>query len=210
MAPTGAPCPPESECLWVSYRRAIILAAAAAVVPAVLAACAATSRYRTLSFFFDGVPVPGASDAAPPDGLGPIQKIADAGPTKRSAPVRRYYAHPPYRENRCGGCHDRRTGRLVQEPDDGLCVSCHTDPPGEMVYVHGPVAVNACLRCHHHHTSALPRMLLAEVNELCMACHAPTLRTDLEAHGALDQGSCVDCHDPHGGSDRFFLKRVEP
>jgi predicted CXXCH cytochrome family protein len=168
-------------------------------------ACSTTARYRVLNFFFDGVPPPGAaSTQAAPDATelqGPIPKAA-------RAPVI-IYAHPPDRENRCGSCHDRTWGQMFRSIEDGLCATCHADIPGQARYVHGPVAVNDCLFCHHHHGTTRPKMLLDDAATLCLSCHD---RDDLGEgpHHEPTDASCVSCHDPHGGQDRFFLKRTAP
>lgn len=181
-----------------------------AVLPVVLSlapACSETTRYRVLSFFFDGVPKPGS------------EAVADAGPTDRAptavsdgatprARAIEMYAHPPYAQGRCGACHNPESGQLIKALDEGLCQMCHAKVAQER-YVHGPVAVNACTFCHHYHTAPQPRILLKRVPELCLECHDKSDLTTGTHHETIESRSCVDCHNPHGGDDRFFLKRAE-
>ncbi len=100
-------------------------------------------------------------------------------------------------------------GKLVMSIQEGLCVSCHDELAGGALFLHGPVAANDCTVCHHHHGSMHPRMLLAELSKICDRCHdRPDLNETPHADLPPDQ-SCVECHNPHGGADRFFLKRSE-
>ncbi len=179
-------------------------------------ACAETTRYRVLSFFIDGVPPPGTTPGLRESASGQAQSLdptqTAGGPERRPSRWQIVHFHPPYRKNRCSECHNRDTGQLVQPPEEGLCRTCHTDIPGDARYVHGPVAVDACVFCHHHHQSIHPKLLLRDVMSICYRCHQAEDLTRGEHHntvGRPDGGPCIDCHSPHGGDDRFFLKRSE-
>jgi len=177
---------------------------------AVAAACSETTKYRVFSFFLDGVPPPGQP---PPNAAAePAPKQESEGDQAPQPPLRvkQYYAHAPYRDNRCGGCHDIETGQMVKSVAEGLCLSCHDALVKDIRYLHGPVAVNGCTLCHHHHSSPYPKLLLADPTETCLGCHDRDDLTTGEHHAALDRQSCVECHDPHGEADRFFLKRGQP
>ena len=192
-------------------RRAFFILAVSSAALAGGGACSDSTRYRVVKFFFDGVPEPGAAPApgypAPP-GADFQQPPEQAGsPTVTARPIR---PHPPYRDGRCGSCHDRGTGQLFRTPEEGLCGSCHQDLPGPVRYVHGPVAVKSCLFCHHHHGSPRPRLLLAEVTETCFRCHDRARLAATAYHAAVEGRSCTECHNPHGGDNRFFLTRSEP
>ncbi|MFQ5591583.1 MAG: cytochrome c3 family protein [Phycisphaerae bacterium] len=177
----------------------------------VLPACYAPVRYRVLTLFFDGVPQPGSRPAvgyATPSTEMPRQGIQPSDvPLSTSGEV---HAHPPYRDNKCGSCHNTTTGQLYRTPKEGLCQGCHTDIPGQVRYVHGPVAVRECLFCHHFHTSPYPKVLLRDATSTCFRCHR---RADLAPgphRDTIDHQSCVACHNPHGGSYKYFLRRAEP
>lgn len=184
------------------------IAAATTVALAICSACSETSRYRVLSFFLDGVPPPGSKTAAVDALAGsptPTGGIEHAQP----APPQKIFAHTPYRENRCQGCHDLDSGGLTRSLDDGLCLTCHA-PVVAHPFVHGPAAVNACTECHHYHAAPFPKLLLIDSTATCLKCHE---RDDLgsgEHHADLDAKECGECHDPHGGNNRYFVKGVSP
>lgn len=176
----------------------------------ILPACYTPVRYRVLTFFFDGVPEPGTAVTvgyAPPT---KARKEEPGTPPKLQAAARDVFAHPPYRDGRCGSCHNIRTGQLYRTPQEGLCQGCHTDIPGQAKYVHGPVALSYCLFCHHHHTSAYPKVLHGDVTATCFRCHQREDLTEGPHHETIGTQQCTVCHNPHGGADRFFLKRDEP
>ena len=176
-----------------------------------VSACSETTKYRVLSFFLDGVPKPETRVAVletSPGLPGPEGIQAEASPRR---PDRvKLYPHPPYRDSRCGSCHDPEDGQPFKTAEQGLCLSCHGEVKSEARYVHGPVNVNACLFCHHHHASPYPKVLVDHVRDLCLRCHAPQDLTVGPHHQTIERQSCVDCHHPHGGSNRFFLKRAQP
>jgi predicted CXXCH cytochrome family protein len=180
-------------------------------IAAMIPACSESTRYRVLSFFLDGVPPPGVepSRGYPVTSRGMDRAAAPAGGTGAAPERARLFAHTPYRENRCGGCHDPQSGQLVRPVEDGLCILCHKSSPGAVRYVHGPVAVNECLLCHHYHAAPRPNLLLADATATCFQCHEQGDLSEGEHHAAIGQRSCVECHDPHGGEERFFLKRVD-
>ena len=189
-------------------KRPVVLCLLMSASWVVCVACSQTTRYHVLSFFFDGVPEPGRAGA----GI-ELQPGEQTGPAAAPAPARvpkRFFAHTPYRENRCEGCHDATSGQLTRSVPDGLCLTCHSKLTADARFVHGPVAVNDCTVCHHFHGSAFANLLLADPVATCLNCHD---REDLsvgEHHAGLDRNSCVDCHNPHAGGDRFFLKTREP
>jgi predicted CXXCH cytochrome family protein len=176
----------------------------------VAAACSESTGYRIKRFFFDGVPKPGETPSIgyePPPGRSVEQAAPQKPPARKVA--KKIYSHTPYRKNRCAGCHSFQTGELIRRPEQGLCRSCH-GLPRDYVYEHGPAAVNACLLCHHHHASVHPKAVLDEIPALCYRCHKIEDLTRGEHHKQLETSNCLECHDPHGGDDRFFLRRNEP
>jgi len=175
-------------------------------------ACSQTTRYRVLNFLFDGVPDPAkvaqADAARDPSRTGQDEESASGESEPKARVVS--YPHPPYRDNRCGACHNMTTGGMNRTAQEGLCESCHGDVPGKVRYVHGPVAVSDCLFCHHPHTSVIPKLLLRKPTDLCLQCHDRDDLTKGTHHEETDESSCTDCHGAHGGDNPFFLKRVEP
>lgn len=186
-------------------RPAFMILIPALGVALLLPACSPSTRYRVLTFLFDGVPEPGkpaVGAGAPTVATGP-QESGEAAPRAARLAV---VAHAPFRENRCTACHNMNTGQLTKEVRAGLCVDCHASPAKDARYLHGPVAVDDCVACHHFHASPYPKLLLQDAHTVCLRCHR---QEDLSAepHDATVEGqACVVCHDPHGGADRFFLK----
>jgi predicted CXXCH cytochrome family protein len=170
-----------------------------------LSACAEATRYRVLSFFFDGVPRPGTSGVA----TGAVAGQPSAQRSQAAPKPRVIYPHSPYREKRCRDCHDPDTGLLLKTVSEGLCQACHPGVPGSVTYVHGPVAVNECLTCHSPHQARHPRLLLDDVTPLCFSCHKRSYLSEGAHHEDAEDRDCSTCHDPHGGSGRFFLRRSE-
>ncbi|MBI4716973.1 MAG: hypothetical protein HY763_04155 [Planctomycetes bacterium] len=184
-------------------RICVILSVSATLV----AACTTVNRYKVLSFFFDGVPPPGATPERGYAAPGRPGEVIAPGGAGEAPPRPTIYTHAPFRENRCGRCHDMETGQLFKSPGDGLCLTCHATVPGDVPYVHGPVAVKDCLFCHHYHVSSYPKLLLADPTATCLQCHDGDDLTPGPHHANLERTTCVACHEPHGGHDRFFLKR---
>ena len=189
--------------------RALVLTCLVTVAAwALCLACSQAGRHQVLSFFFDGVPEPGRVTSASTDsGTSPLGLVGEPSP---AAVPKRYYAHTPYRENRCQACHDPVSGQLVRSVAEGLCLTCHSKLTADARFVHGPVAVDDCTACHHFHGADLPNLLLADPVATCLNCHDQEDLSTGDYHTALNQRSCVECHNPHAGDNRFFLKRAEP
>ncbi len=190
-------------------RMPAMLAASLATAVA-LAACSQTTKFHVLSFFFDGVPPPGVRSEAEQASEAGTKGGASAGaPEKPAETSSKYFTHTAYAQHRCGSCHNKQTGNLFRRPEEGLCQTCHTDPPGRARFVHGPVAVNACLFCHHPHVAPFPGVTLLDVPELCVQCHDPADLALGAHHDVPNRSRCTECHNPHGGDNRFFLKHRE-
>ncbi|MEI6128410.1 MAG: cytochrome c3 family protein [Pseudomonadota bacterium] len=180
------------------------LSAAAPLLLLIALCCAAGcdkyTRYRTLNFFFDGVPHPDAQARAEQEALlksgsGPLAKIK--------------YKHPASgKADECSICHGSRfnVGSLPRD----MCLQCHTAIKKNRSFIHGPAAID-CIACHDIHESETKTLLRKTGNTLCFQCHYRIdkgLITKIEAHKDFkeDASQCLSCHDPHGGSDRFFIK----
>jgi predicted CXXCH cytochrome family protein len=193
----------------VRTRRAVIILSGIAATAGLAAACSESTRYRVLTFFFDGVPDPHAPKVEGYAALGDAAEVADAQGATARRPTAPLYAHTPYRLNQCGGCHDVQSG-VTRTAAEGLCGSCHQDLARTQRFVHGPVAVNDCTVCHHPHTSPHPFVLLQDATTLCLSCHDADDVWEAAYHADTQSRSCVDCHLPHGGDDPYFLRRGEP
>lgn len=165
--------------------------------------CSTETRYKTLSFFFDGVPDPNN-----PEGGNSTDSSNNRNFVQRST-------HKPFEENNCNACHSgqmtSKTGRLVgfdqlSTPDDTSCMKCHKEVTTQFRYMHGPVAVGACLMCHDPHRSSLPNLLNQEAPGLCLKCHQrQDLGEPLIAH-ANEKLDCLTCHVGHGASEHGLLR----
>ncbi|MHC5113350.1 MAG: cytochrome c3 family protein [Planctomycetota bacterium] len=166
--------------------------------------CSIERDYEILSFFFDGVPEPGSADAAAGAGGG-----AGAGGALFAGGM--VSGHTAYRERRCAWCHGDAAQYGFQtigfsSLSETVCLDCHTDSL-EHTYLHGPVAVGACLFCHEPHVSRFPSLLVDESPELCLACHQFEFEgqpvSEVHADPTRD---CLECHTGHGGDHHYFLR----
>ena len=172
--------------------------AACLLLVAIVIGCSGRKHYKTLSFFFDGVPDPAADSTG-------TRLTAERGGVKFTV-----YVHKPYAENNCKACHegDRTqffTLAAAVGPTADKCLTCHADVPHQYPNMHGPVAVNACTWCHSPHQSANAHLLKSTPNKVCMQCHGPTGLSPSTANHADPKANCLDCHSGHGG-ERNLLK----
>jgi predicted CXXCH cytochrome family protein len=168
--------------------------------------CSPVPRHKTLSFFFDGVPEPGANGAIAGNDSS-VRKDSSGTNTllARAAKTEVYY-HSPYREKQCSSCHDQGTmGKFVQ-PQPMLCYQCHEDFGTKYKVLHGPVGGGYCSGCHEPHTAKNSKLLKREGQQLCLFCHNADQVLGNEVHKDIADAACTECHDPHGGPDRTFLK----
>jgi DmsE family decaheme c-type cytochrome len=142
------------------------------------------------------------------------------------AKTERAVAHMPVREGKltCSSCHNPhgsisnvkqlKTGSSVSE----LCMSCHTEMRGPMLWEHAPVKEN-CTTCHDPHGSSNDRMLVVRMPMLCQRCHIaskhPATLYDKDQittnkSNRMFGRSCVNCHsNVHGSnhpSGQFFMR----
>jgi predicted CXXCH cytochrome family protein len=88
-------------------------------------------------------------------------------------------------DDSCSTCHNPHATRepsLLKARVINLCITCHTDKPGNKKFVHDPAGTN-CAICHDPHASNFHVHLRADVNTLCTACHGlrpPTQNTEGE------------------------------
>lgn len=166
---------------------------------ALLAGCEPNTRYKVLSFFFDGVPNPEDIKAAE------MKKKADEERKARGGTgVKTAYKHGPYAAKMCEGCHVKGGSNRLVAPLDQLCYTCHqfiTDKK----WVHGPFAAGDCTVCHDPHSSKYKFLLTSEPARLCFNCHDEKAITESEMHKGTDM-QCVSCHDPHLSDQQYMLK----
>ena len=129
----------------------------------------------------------------------------------------RAVAHMPVREGKmaCSSCHNPHgsisnvkalsTGSSVSE----LCVSCHTEMRGPVLWEHAPVREN-CATCHDPHGSSNDRMLVVRQPMLCQRCHVATRHPaslydkdeiTVNKSNRMFGRSCVNCHSNVHGSN---------
>jgi predicted CXXCH cytochrome family protein len=174
-----------------------------AILSMLAVGCSVRKNYKTLSFFFDGVPDPNAPVASP------ASMSVAAGPNGELAPMK-MYRHKPYAEGKCGECHGADKKHLVTVKAE-LCIKCHAPTVKQYPTMHAPVAVGQCLWCHEPHESDSPKLLKTTAPELCLQCHdANLLPSDVKQHQMADQADCFDCHVGHGGVKASLLLADNP
>jgi predicted CXXCH cytochrome family protein len=158
------------------------------------------SRYKVLSFFFDGVPTPEEEAAALANaGNGKKRLQKDTGLKKGE-----YKDHGPYAARECGACHVKSSNQLVM-PIDQLCFKCHTLDISKK-YVHGPLAAGGCRVCHLPHGSAYAFLLVSEPKDFCLYCHDKAGILRREVHQGAEEVQCTTCHDAHSSNIEYLLK----
>jgi len=165
----------------------------------VLGGCDPQTRYRTLSFFFDGVPEPVERQKEPAPGINTApERTARAGAEKP-----RSFQHGPYGAKLCDACHVRNSNSLVM-PLEELCAYCHVfDLSGRKI--HGPLASGGCTVCHDPHESQNPKVLVANAREFCLYCHERKDLMKQDVHRDPER-ECTICHDAHSSQNSYLLK----
>jgi predicted CXXCH cytochrome family protein len=154
--------------------------------------CGEKARYPVLSFFFDGVPVPGKAKEEVK-----VEKKEEIYKAKTAV------EHGPYAGKQCSGCHVSGSNMLVV-PKDELCLYCHVLDMKKK-NIHGPLASGGCGVCHQPHLSRYSYMLVSEPKEFCMYCHKAEDVFRSEVHKTAE-GQCTGCHDAHGSDKAYLLK----
>ena len=168
--------------------------------------CDEAERYKTLTFFFDGVPPPG------PTGLQGEPLDSNSPELDQTGQTPAWYVHEPRKD--CTTCHGKRKQRgfssetylIAQEPE--LCYNCHDDYTLSAPFVHGPVAVGQCLFCHNPHKSKVKYLLKEPEPGLCYLCHDVNTIELIAAHLPDQLSSCTNCHNPHSSSSKALLKET--
>lgn len=153
------------------------------------------TRYKVLSFFFDGVPPPSAAPER-----GPAQEQSTGPKTEQK---RRYAEHGPFAAKMCDGCHRRGSNELVM-PKEQLCLNCHVMPTDGRK-IHGPLASGGCRVCHNPHGSGYPNLLVSDSTEFCQHCHERSAVLSRAVHRGTN-AECTSCHDAHSARNAYLLK----
>jgi predicted CXXCH cytochrome family protein len=166
--------------------------------------CNAEKDYKTLTFFFDGVPDPHASKRSSADLSTP--RSAGLSVTGGVGGGQVVSVHKPFAEEKCTSCHAQPSDVFSATMDTNLCLNCHQKVMTEYPAMHGPVIGKACLWCHEPHESTSVSLLKTTAASLCLQCHErELLTTRVEGH-QQETGSCLDCHKGHGGHAIPFLR----
>lgn len=172
--------------------------------------CDEITRYRALSFFFDGVPPPpGVIVEKEPEpweegrtATRPIATRPTSGPAAETVAS----VHMPFQKRQCTECHSSLQSYQVAAEVES-CRSCHpsyyTLKPDD--WSHGPVAVGKCAMCHKGHKSEYPGLLTAPQPALCFNCHQASEVLSRPYHSQAQRKACSTCHDPHSAGNRHLL-----
>jgi predicted CXXCH cytochrome family protein len=165
----------------------------------VVSGCSPETRYRTLSFFFDGVPTPAGVTENRSGNTG-----RDTRPKEDVLKVRPS-THGPYAARLCEACHLRGGSNKLILPVEVLCLNCH-ELNIKKRKIHGPLASGGCRVCHEPHGSGKPFLLVADPTTFCFYCHDEAEVGSREAHKKSGGAECTVCHDAHSSNNDFMLK----
>jgi predicted CXXCH cytochrome family protein len=163
--------------------------------------CDEVEHYKTLTFFFDGVPPLGQ------EGLQKELVNSNFQESTQTRPKQLWYVHGSKKD--CDFCHERlwefgRVEFVKLLPE--LCYHCHTDYTVSAAFVHGPVAVGQCLFCHEHSKSKNEHLLKEPEPKLCYQCHDISTIELIPAHFTNQQFACTGCHNAHVSPVKALLK----
>jgi predicted CXXCH cytochrome family protein len=167
--------------------------------------CDEVERYKTLTFFFDGVPPLGQ------EGLQEELINSNFQESTQTRPKQLWYVHEPQKD--CTLCHGKRKqerGFSLQvrltAPVPKLCYGCHADYTVSASFVHGSVAIGQCLFCHNPHKSKIEHLLKEPEPKLCYLCHDINTVELIPAHFKNQQFACTGCHNAHASPVKALLK----
>ena len=176
--------------------RNVLIAGITAILLLPLLACRTEeARYRTLSFFFDGVP--------------PLTMDLPQNYTMEETQQRvaiQFTLHEPWAERKCELCHDQMFSNKLRMEKSELCATCHEGVIVERGVMHGPVAFGECDVCHNPHRARFANLLNTEGDALCTMCHDDEMISDVEVHQVDTGKSCLDCHDPHSSDNAYLIR----
>lgn len=171
------------------------------------AACSVQEHYRTLSFFFDGVPSPKSiRQAAVADSLQAATPAADSSAIFAQAITPTSFVHQPYLDKKCDNCHNSGNMSSTKQLMPELCYQCHTDFATLYTFEHGPSAAGYCTQCHHPHQSKEEKLLVRSGSGLCLQCHDTLLIAENQFHNLSAETNCTTCHNPHGSNNHSLMQ----
>ncbi|MCY2926687.1 MAG: cytochrome c3 family protein [Planctomycetota bacterium] len=208
----------KARSTWLCYALSLaVLAGLLALMGTGLAGCGdPQSRYKVLSFFFDGVPEPGAPPR--PRGVrrglgaaGPEDLVATSRPTSgpagaAAAAEAPLVYHAPFKDPRkCKFCHD--PSKSFGAPAADTCRQCHKPHYDQQWddWTHGPVALGQCSLCHTAHSSRYAGLLTAPMPDLCLGCHEAKRTLERPYHATATVQACTNWHDPPFAGNRQLL-----
>ena len=170
----------------------------------IIGGCTVEQTYKTLVFFFDGVPPLNSNTNT--QQISTAKNItASLEQNTTSQPEQpKMNLHKPYFDRKCDLCHT--PNRQLIEPMPGLCYRCHKSFNETYKYVHAPIQAGYCTKCHNQHLAELPKLLLREGQDLCLFCHTNSMNKNSKYHNNIQDASCTVCHNPHGGNTKNFLR----
>lgn len=179
------------------YKRLILAVISVFLAALLITGCAPSTRYKVLSFFFDGVPDPDMVEEK-----GDVLAWKKKGRDKK---VERkiYGQHGPFAAKMCEGCHVRGSNALVV-PIEQLCLNCHTIQI-EKKWIHGPLVAGGCRICHEPHGSGQPYLLVSESERFCLYCHNERDVLKNPVHSGINE-ACTTCHDAHASDNEYLLR----
>ena len=185
------------------------------LIAVLIGGCTQSARYKTLNFFFTGVPSPEQKlEQERIKSAAEFARSSKAKLTQDQLSVTKsdHFLHGPYAAGWCAACHNQSNSqgfrggenqsikgttlglgqprsRLVMQKSE-LCISCHEDKRPAIarkagLWQHGPVATGMCTACHDPHKSPTRYMLKAKTTEAL--CTACHEKQSLHATGASKQ-----------------------
>jgi predicted CXXCH cytochrome family protein len=161
--------------------------------------------YKTMSFFFDGVPAPNDPLIIASNYTSNPTEIVHINEIKAVEARPEINYHMPYLDKACTACHSEKSlGKFVL-PQPALCYQCHVDFGTIYTVLHVPVEVGECTSCHSPHMSEEAGLLLQTSRQLCLSCHDKGDVVKQESHDGIGDADCTECHNPHGGNESNLL-----
>ncbi len=157
----------------------------------VMIGCSEMVRYKTLTFFFTGVPSPeekAAREKEAGEAGKPAVSVKVARKRKQLAFLQkaRFFVHGPFGSGQCERCHATTASKPFRTGKD-------------------KVADTAVKRS----VNIGPRLAFP-LEKLCVTCHSEksndvAASKGLWQHGPVAKGWCVTCHSPHKSARQYML-----
>jgi predicted CXXCH cytochrome family protein len=165
---------------------------------AVFIGCATDKKQKWLTFFFDGVPTTGGTNAPPveyDENGKPLDKLVVAQPNQPAAPKQKFVAHPPYEDKSATNATSLAFGKDERAADAGL-LRLPRRFSVKLKVKHQPAENGECSSCHDPHGNSNPKMVLQTGQNLCALCHDPFPKAAKSKHQPVENGECLSCHNP--------------